>query len=146
MECKKQKVYSGVFHILCHSFVFRPISHQGQHSCEMWKARYTLFTNNDEKGTNRQNSCETWIVCREWFVRFVNVLQKTLLRNAFARVGGFLTNSKNFLVGTHICKNCVLCWIVCRPLFITFRKTQFFSRKSSFVIVCEQRRIVCSGL
>ncbi len=42
-----------------------------------WEARYTLFVNNDEKGTNRRNPCETQIVCREWFVRFMSILQKT---------------------------------------------------------------------
>ncbi len=62
-------------------------------SCSMFlgcKACYTLFANNDGKGTNGQNPCEMRIVCREWFVRFVSIS-----RNAFAGVGGFLTNSKN---------------------------------------------------
>ncbi len=31
----------------------------------MFEARYTLFANNDEKGTNGQNSCEMRIVCRK---------------------------------------------------------------------------------
>ncbi len=29
------------------------------------KARYTLFTNDDKKGTNGRNLCEMRIVCRE---------------------------------------------------------------------------------
>ncbi len=36
--------------------------------------------------------------------------------------------------------------MVCRPFFVTFCEIQFFLQKSSFVIVREQRRIVCSGL
>ncbi len=60
------------------------------------EARYTLFLNKDKKRTNRRNLCEMWIVCREWFVRFVSISRKTFLRNAFAGIGGFLTNSKNF--------------------------------------------------
>ncbi len=52
---------------------------------------YTIFANNDEEGTNGRNSCKTETVYREWFVKFVNIL-----RNAFAEVGRFLTNSKNF--------------------------------------------------
>ncbi len=43
-------------------------------------ARYTLFANNDEKGTNKQNSCEMRILCREWFVRFVSIFQKTFAK------------------------------------------------------------------
>ncbi len=99
---------------------------------------------------NRRNSCKTRIVWKECFVRFVSVLWKTSSQNAFAGGGGFLMNSKNFFapfsVATHIRKNCGLWRIVCRPLFVTFRKTQFFLRKSSFIIVCKQRRIKCSRL
>ncbi len=65
---------------------------------QWWKARYTLFANNDEKGTNGRSPCETWIVCREWFVRFVSILWKSFLQNSFTGIGGFLTNSKNFFL------------------------------------------------
>ncbi len=86
------------------------------------EARYTLFANNDEKGTNKRNPCEMRIMCKEWFVRFVSILRKTFSGNAFAGVGGFLTNSKNFFivfsVSTHFRKNWGLRRIVCRPLFI----------------------------
>ncbi len=50
-----------------------------------------------------------------------------------------------FSVATHICENSGLWQTVCR-LFITFRKTQFFSWKSSFIILRKWRRIVHSGL
>ncbi len=95
--------------------------------CIKFIARYTLFENNDEKGTKRWNLGKMRIVCRAWFVRFVSTSQKTFLRNVFARVGGFLTNSKNFFrrisLSTHIRKNWGLWRIVCRPLFVMFRKT-----------------------
>ncbi len=48
-----------------------------------------------------------------------------------------------FSVAAHIHKNCGPWRIVCRPLFVTFCETYFFSWKSSFVTVRKQRRIVC---
>ncbi len=53
---------------------------------------------------------------------------------------------RTFFAVSYIRKNCCLWQIVCKPLFISFRKTQVFLRKSSFVIVCKQWQIVCSGL
>ncbi len=35
---------------------------------------------------------------------------------------------------------------MCRYVFATFRKIQFFLQKSGFVIVRESQRIECSGL
>ncbi len=37
---------------------------QSPYLSQQFQARYTLFTNNDKKGTNGQNPCEPRIVCR----------------------------------------------------------------------------------
>ncbi len=63
---------------------------------EKGQARYTLFANNDEKGTNGRNLCKMWIVRRVWFVGFISVSQKFFLQNAFAGVDGFLMNWQKF--------------------------------------------------
>ncbi len=51
---------------------------------DLWAFRkhYTLFANNDKKGTDGRYSCDSRIVRGEWFVRFVSVSQKTFLWKA----------------------------------------------------------------
>ncbi len=88
------------------------------------------------------------IVRRKWFVRFVSVLRKTFLWNAFARVSKQFFNDfflHIFTYYTHLRK--LRSMTNNANLFSSyFAKLNFFLRKSSYVIVCKQRRIQGSGL
>ncbi len=101
------------------------------------------------KRTNGWNFCKIGIVCREWFVMIHELLAKWVHRSRWCfdeYKELFSPYSRIFSVATHICKNCCLWRIVCKLLFVTFRKAQFFLWKSGFIIVSWQWWIVCSGL
>ncbi len=101
------------------------------------KACYTLFANNDEKRMNRRNSCETQIVCRELFIVIREHFAKNFCAKCICRSRRsfdkhkelFLPYLRVFPAATRIRENCCLWRIMCRPLLVTFRETQFFFHK-----------------
>ncbi len=122
------------------------------------KKRLREWPNEPQLESPLHTICKQWPKINEWmkFERNANRVLRVIrqiherLWNAFAGVGSFLTNAKYFFCRIFSCyTHSRKLLSMTNSVLIAFRRVLLnsnFSRKSSFVIACKQRRIVCSGL
>ncbi len=99
------------------------------------------------KLTKQRNLLKMRIVSREWFTVIYKHFAKNFFEKRICQGRRSLDEHKAFfLCSKGIHKNCCRWQIACKRIFIMFRKIKFFSQKSGSLVVCEQRRVICSRL